>query len=47
MDEFVLNVEGQAGRQAVHVIFLGMPSLRFEKELVLLFFCELDHLILD
>ena len=38
VDELGLNVKGKAGRQAVYVIFPGVPSFRFEKELVLSFF---------
>ena len=42
-----LDLERQAGREAVHIDFVGGDSLRFEKNLLPFLFRELDDFILD
>ncbi len=46
-DEFVLDLEGETGGNAVDVIFGGVATLGFEEELVALLFGELDDLVFD
>jgi hypothetical protein len=43
----ILDVEGKAGRNAVHVNFAGVAALRLQEKLVAGFLGKLDDLILD